>query len=182
MADAASEQSDGVKPWTIKGVPPDIRNAIIAHANREKMALGEWIARAGRAYIQSDRNKDKTPVVVGLEVRPQANLSEIERVVTMASQLAAAGAPPPKAVSRLAYNLLKDRLGSMKAIRPSRDGRTGSQESPTEIALGPTSDETGPTEEASGQTNPATSLTPHPPQPIGIGARDEPFHGFATHP
>lgn len=152
MADNEADQSDGVKPWTIKGVPPDIRNAIIAHAAREKMALGEWIARAGRAYIQSDRQRDKTPAVVGPTVRPQADLAEIERVVAMAAQLAAAGAPPPKTLSRLAYGLLKDRLGDMRPERPGRSGQTGKLESRTETAPSPTEDEAGPTEEVSGQT------------------------------
>ena len=146
MADDETDQSDAVKPWTIKGVPPDIRNAIISHANREKMALGEWIARAGRSYIQADRQRDKAPMIVGPQVQPQADLAEIERVVAMASQLAAAGAPPPKAVSRLAYSLLKDRLGSMKPARQSKPSPTSGPDSPTGESAGPTEGEGGLTE------------------------------------
>jgi hypothetical protein len=137
-----ADQSDqDVKPWTIKGVKPDIRNAIIAHAAREKMPLGEWIERAGRAYIQADRQKDKAPVVVGQQVRPTVDLAEVERTVAMIKDLADSGAPPPKTISRLAYGLLRDRLQGMRGPTKKRPGQTGSDLGLPEAIASQTDDE-----------------------------------------
>jgi hypothetical protein len=52
-ADGAADQSDRVKPWTVKGIPPEVRHAAIAAANREKQPIGEWLARAIRNQLQS---------------------------------------------------------------------------------------------------------------------------------
>jgi hypothetical protein len=128
--------ADQSKPWTIKGVPPDIRSAIIAHAAKEKLSLGEWIERAGRAYIQADRQQDKAPAVVGQHGRPAADLAEVERTVAMIKELADSGAPPPKGVSRLAYGLLRDRLQDMRGPTKSRSGKTKAASSPTEAGDG----------------------------------------------
>ena len=46
--------SDRVKPWTIKGIAPEERNAAIAAADRQDMNIGEWLSRAIRAQVQSD--------------------------------------------------------------------------------------------------------------------------------
>lgn len=136
----SDDQSDRVKPWTIKGIPPEARNAAIAAAEREKQNLGEWIARAIRSQIQSDRQASRTPVVVGPEVQPRADLGEIERIVALTAQLAAAGAPVPKGVSRAAYGLLRQQLVILKP------GPTKAASSPTEEPDGQTAEPGSPTE------------------------------------
>lgn len=135
-----ADQADDVKPWTIKGIPPEVRNAAIAAAGREKLTIGEWVSRAVRSQVQSDRQQTRSPVVVGPEVRPEADLAEIERLIAATAELAqAAGEPPPKTVTRAAYGLLRSRLTAMKG------GPTGARK-------GPTKEEDGPTEEASSPT------------------------------
>ena len=39
--DEALETTDRVKPWTVKGIPPEERNAAIAAADRDGLTIGE---------------------------------------------------------------------------------------------------------------------------------------------
>ena len=135
----ADQSGDGVKPWTIKGIPPEERNAAIAAAQRDDQTLGEWMARAIRSHIQSDRQQDRAPALVGPEIQPRADLAEIERTIAAVHQLAAAaGEPPPKTVTRSAYALLRMQLAGLRGpgARPPRSvrpipGQTGTDASPT---------------------------------------------------
>jgi hypothetical protein len=124
QADAEADQSDRVKPWTIKGIPPEARNAAIAAAGREKQPIGEWLARAIRAQVQSDRQADRAPVPIQPS-DPATGLDTIERMIAMARSLAeASGAPPPKQVQRLAYGLLRDRLQGMRGPTKRSESKT----------------------------------------------------------
>lgn len=109
--------ADDIKPWSIRGVSPEARNAAIAAANREKMAIGAWLDRAIRNQVQADRGRQTAPVSVSDTVRQtrQTNLDDVQKVVSMISELAGAGSPPPKTVARQAYGLLKATLSDMKA-------------------------------------------------------------------
>ncbi len=136
MADQADQASeDRVKPWTIKGISPEARNAAIAAAERARQPIGEWVSRAIRSQVQTDRQESRAAVPVQPQAAPAsdpaADLAQLERLVALASSLSAAGAPPPKAVSRGAYGLIRQRLSEMK---------------------GPTKGVPGPTEPLSGLT------------------------------
>lgn len=128
-----SDKSDpGAKPWTVKGIPAEARNAAIAAAEREGQTIGEWLTRAIRSQVQSDHGRERAPAVVRPEADPQAELGEIERLVLLTTQLASAtGAPPPKGVTRLQYGLLRDRLQRIKGPGP-----TGKRSGPTEPPSG----------------------------------------------
>src|SRR5690242_13080259 len=60
--DEALETTDRVRPWTIKGIPPEERNAAIAAAEREGLTIGEWLTRAIRTQAQADHRSDRLPV------------------------------------------------------------------------------------------------------------------------
>src|SRR4051794_4238948 len=60
----AAETADRVKPWTIKGIPPEERNAAIAAADREGLTIGEWLTRAIRTQVQADHRSDRLPVAL----------------------------------------------------------------------------------------------------------------------
>jgi hypothetical protein len=50
----AGDTTDRVKPWTIKGIAPEERNAAIAAAEREGLAIGEWLTgQSGRRCRQT---------------------------------------------------------------------------------------------------------------------------------
>ena len=109
--------SDDIKPWSIRGVPPESRNAAIAAANREKMAIGAWMDRAIRTQVQADLGRQTAPTIASDNDRPtrQTTLDDVSRVVGMISELSAAGAPPPKRIATQAYGLLKVALSDIKA-------------------------------------------------------------------
>lgn len=116
--------SDDIKPWSIRGVPPESRNAAIAAANREKMSIGSWIDRAIRAQVQADRGRQTAPVVVSDTDRPtrQTTIDDVAKVVGLISEMSAAGAPPPKRVAAQAYGLLKAALSDIKASTSDKNG------------------------------------------------------------
>lgn len=53
-----------MRPWTIKGIPAEARNAAIAAAGREGVTIGAWIERAIRAQVKGEREKTRLPAVV----------------------------------------------------------------------------------------------------------------------
>lgn len=113
-----SDASDAVKPWTIKAVPPEERNAAIAAAKRAGVPIGAWLSRAIRGHIAAERGQR------GLAVRqpdPRPALADVERLLAAAEKLSAiSGEPPPKGVQRLGYGLIRDGLQAVK--RSARDG------------------------------------------------------------
>jgi len=125
MSDQADQPSDArVKPWTIKGVIPEVRNGAIAAAERARQPIGEWVSRAIRGQVQADRQENRAPVPVGPGSAPTADLVELEPLVALTASLSSAGAPPPKAVSRSAYGLIHQRLAGMKGPTEPRSGPT----------------------------------------------------------
>jgi hypothetical protein len=57
-----------VKPWTIKGIAPEERNAAIAAAEREGLTIGEWLTRAIRTQIQADHQANRMSSIVDQQV------------------------------------------------------------------------------------------------------------------
>lgn len=139
-----SDKSDpAAKPWTIKGIPAEARNAAIAAAERARQPIGEWVSRAIRSQVQADHQGSRAAVPVRPQAAPPsdpaADLAQLERLVALAASLSAAGAPPPKTVSRGAYGLIRQRLADMK-------GQTKGLSGPTEPLPGQTGEPSGPTE------------------------------------
>ena len=164
MSDQSDPASDDrIKPWTIKGISPEARNAAIAAAERARQPIGEWVSRAIRSQVQSDRQESRAPVPVipqSASVSDRAaDLAQLERLVALTTSLSVAGAPPPKVVSRSAYVLIRQRLAEMRSATPTRSGRTKSDDSPTETSLGQTETAFGLTEAALSQTEPVSGRT-----------------------
>lgn len=100
--------SDEPKPWSVRGVAPEVRNAALAAAKRENVTIGEWLDRAIRSHIKTGRNPED--YMSDHPVRQSSDLSDAERIVSMITQLSSAGAPIPKNVASRAYAILRDRL------------------------------------------------------------------------
>jgi hypothetical protein len=113
----SDQEADRVRPWTIKGIPPEERNAAIAAAERNDLTIGEWMVLAIRTRIQQERS-DRSPVPVQPEAKqqdPRSDLGDIERMISMARDLSSVtGEPPPKSVTRAAYGLIKRGLTAIK--------------------------------------------------------------------
>lgn len=52
-----------IKPWSLKGVSPEARNAAIAAAARDKMPVGQWVARACLEAAQGSARESRALVV-----------------------------------------------------------------------------------------------------------------------
>ncbi|WP_040133527.1 hypothetical protein [Acetobacter pasteurianus] len=107
--------TDEPKPWSIRGVHPEVRNAALAAAKREGVTIGEWLDRAIRAHVKNGRNP--TENLSDAPVKQTPDLSDAERLVSMISRLAEAGAPVPKSVASKAYSVIRDGLKDIQEIR-----------------------------------------------------------------
>src|SRR4051812_16771594 len=94
----AADTTDRVKPWTIKGIAPEERNAAIAAAEREGLTIGEWLTRAIRTQVQADHRSDRLPISVDPPTSSksdrQSDLADLERVITLAEKIASANGQP----------------------------------------------------------------------------------------
>ena len=116
--------SNRVKPWTIKGIAPEERNAAIAAADRAGQTIGEWLTRAIRSQVQTDHHADKAPVVIEQAVIPksdqQADLAVVERMIAVAERIATANkAPIPKSITRATHALMREQLNALRSGRTS---------------------------------------------------------------
>jgi hypothetical protein len=127
----AVEPSDRIKPWTIKGIDPEERNAAIAAAEREGLTIGEWLKRAIRTQVQADRGSDRAPVPYPSPVSPQADqkadrradLEAVERMVALARQISEVNQTPiPRSITRGAYTLMREHLAYLQAGRTNGSG------------------------------------------------------------
>lgn len=107
--------TDDPKPWSIRGVHPEVRNAALAAAKRDGATIGEWLDRAIRLYVKSGKKPQEN--TSDNAVRQVADLSDAERLVSMISRLAEAGAPVPKSVASKAYNVIRDGLKDVQGCR-----------------------------------------------------------------
>jgi hypothetical protein len=118
----AGDTTDRVKPWTIKGIAPEERNAAIAAAEREGLTIGEWLTRAIRTQVQADHRSDRTPVVTeipaSVKADRQSDLADLERMIELAQKLATATSEPILAgITRATYALMREHLRDIRASR-----------------------------------------------------------------
>jgi hypothetical protein len=127
----ADETSDNIKSWSIRGVPPEERNAALAAADRSDMNVGEWLRRAIRTQIQQENQANRAPVAVGPVVSDGPTslsdeaLAKVERIAASVRDLAAAGVHPSKtAADRLHNALLKQLPSAGKAQKSDKSAPT----------------------------------------------------------
>src|SRR3954447_3701171 len=126
--DETSETTDRVKPWTVKAIPPEERNAAIAAAEREGLTIGEWLTRAIRTQVQVDHRADRLPVVTEIPASGKADrqsaLADLERIIDLAQKLATAPREPiPTGITRATYALMREHLRDIRASRTSQGRR-----------------------------------------------------------
>jgi len=120
--DAEQDDRSGPPPWTIKRMPWEERNAAAKAAKRAKMFVGDWLAIAIRERIKAEQNAETglvrtekpTPTLIATRITPPNDRPEVDdvvRLVAVARELAElTGKPPPRDVTRLAYQQLRVRL------------------------------------------------------------------------
>lgn len=122
--DNQADAQDAIKPWTIKGIPPEVRNAAIAAAAREKQNIGDWIGRAILQTIKADRQTDRAPAPVtqpGLPIGPTVmDIATLERLTEIAAKLSGATSePPPPSIVRAIYARMREAARRPKAASAS---------------------------------------------------------------
>lgn len=65
-----------VKPWTVKGISPEDRNAALHAADMQRMLIGAWLSRAIRTQIQADLRRETGVTVVDSQVKSPVALPE----------------------------------------------------------------------------------------------------------
>lgn len=134
-SDIGERLSDTAKaspaPWTIRGIPPEERNAAIEAAKRSDMTLGEWLRRAIRTEILKENQSSRAPVPVRQAMSDsQTALSDVERIAAYFRDLAAAGVPISKTHAARITRALVDRL-------PVSPGRQNAAIEHREAGVGP---------------------------------------------
>jgi hypothetical protein len=113
------DDDQGVKPWTIKNIPPDVRNGSIRAAARVDSPIGDYVAQALREKIKRDRESGRQRPEL---FDPHQNMDSIERMVALAMQLSQLnkGEPPPASLMRQIYALIGKRVKAISEIGHTR--------------------------------------------------------------
>jgi len=98
---------DDEKIWGIRGVPSDLRQAVIGHARKENIKVGEWLSLAIREKIKADRNQSKALVVAEAVSKNAVNLSDASSALDMLERLQGMGIEPSNTLKRQASSLVR---------------------------------------------------------------------------
>ena len=101
---------DAIRPWTIKSVANETREAVITAARMEGLTVGQWLERQMRGYAQVGRSLPQS-VQLSPVVSPahQASLDAAVQAAGLVKQLSDIPGLP-ESVLRSAYTLLRERL------------------------------------------------------------------------
>ena len=102
---------DVARPWSLKGVPEEVRSAAIAAAKRARSPIGAWVVRAIMAQVQADLVQSDRALTVQQPVevaRPVVTASDAaERLALVKQFVDATGQPAPGGVLREATRLVR---------------------------------------------------------------------------
>jgi hypothetical protein len=118
--DVNVESSENIKPWTIKNIAPEERNAAIEAAQRARLPLGAWMSRAIRTQIKEDLSASRAPVVVSASppapvapaiAAPGTTIIELDEMASLAERVSRmSGKPVPRAITRSLLRHIRSRL------------------------------------------------------------------------
>lgn len=110
-------KNDDMAPWSVRGVPADIRGAVASHAKKAGIGIGEWLTIAVREKIKADRSGGKAIVVRG-----PVSMNEASTVVDMLARLSGAGVELPTSLQKSAVSMMT------KVVREVSKGQTDSSQ------------------------------------------------------
>jgi hypothetical protein len=116
---------DAMGPWTIKAVPTETRNKVIAAARQEGLTVGQWLERRVNEWLadggpvrvshgQPATGQELVPVSHGQpRSETQADHGELRELVRMARELT----PPDRdsEALKLARGVVRDRLRALRS-------------------------------------------------------------------
>ncbi len=118
-SEAANIKSASGEIFEWLDLSPDARADAVKAAARAEVPIGKWLERAIRTQIQSE-HEDQGRQTSGGKALAAVDLNELERLVALAGQIAAAGDGLPRSVRRAANAVITKRL---KACR-SNEGQS----------------------------------------------------------
>lgn len=98
-------------PWSVRGVPSDVRGAAVAQAKKAGLSVGDWLAAAIREKVKNDRNAGKSLTV---RQKGPVSLTDASKVVDLVVQMAAAGLTVPDNVQKSAFQLVTRMAADVK--------------------------------------------------------------------
>lgn len=115
--------SDLTKPWTVKNVSWEDRNAAISAADRSKQTIGEWLSRAIRAQVQEDAGKTRSTAIITTPPPPPAaekatndvDIDALSRLVSIAHTISDDARPIDPVLRKRVISLVKQGLGHLRA-------------------------------------------------------------------
>lgn len=108
--------AEEIKPWTIKGIAPEHRNAAIAAADRADVLIGEWMSRAILSQVKIDQRTAVASATTqsGPATGPSASgLAEITQLIEIAKGLQGLEGVSDR-TKGLPLSLIRERLKAAK--------------------------------------------------------------------
>lgn len=108
--------AEDIKPWTIKGIAPEHRNAAIAAADRADVLIGEWMSRAILSQVKIDQRTAVASATTqsGPATGPSASgLAEITQLIEIAKGLQGLEGVSDR-TKGLPLSLIRERLKAAK--------------------------------------------------------------------
>ena len=102
-------QTDDIKPWTIKNIPEDLRTAVKNRAKLRKMDLGSYVSMALTNQIKAENNESKGLTVVDSKPK-KVELSTIKEAVEVLGLMKSMGLEPPKHIQQKVVTTLGNAL------------------------------------------------------------------------
>ena len=109
------------KIWGVRGVPADVRQAVLTQCQKEGTKVGEWLTMAIREKIKRDRNQSKA-VAVAEGMKPLVRLDDASAVLGLLERLQGMGIDAPDSMRKQATTLVR------KCMTSVRKGHTVKQE------------------------------------------------------
>ncbi|MBS1051137.1 hypothetical protein [Gluconobacter japonicus] len=110
------------KSWGIRGIPGDLRQAVINQAKRENIKVGEWLSLAIRDKIKADRNSSKelvSSVVSSIPV--SSSLDNVKQVLDMIERLQNLGIEPSNKLQKQTDLLVRKFIRQMQPVQQKTD-------------------------------------------------------------
>lgn len=108
------------KSWGIRGIPGDLRQAVINQAKRENIKVGEWLSQAIRYKIKADRSLSKelaVPVAPTLPHTSSSNLDNVNQALDVLERLRSLGVEPSEKLQKQADLMVRRCIRQMKPVQ-----------------------------------------------------------------
>lgn len=110
------------KSWGIRGIPGDLRQAVINQAKRENIKVGEWLSQAIRYKIKADRSLSKELVSSSVSSIPvSATLDNVQQVLDMVERMKCLGIEPSDKLQKQTDLLLRKFIRQIKPVQQKTD-------------------------------------------------------------